>query len=226
MNAPSTITYCQVNGSHKHPDPPAQLCAHCEDQLTRWLKEIPNHYALLPTFLQHGTTDSNPDSKATKRSEAAAPMRLEIIDLLDTRLGRKWQGLAVTDDRRGTLGTLLAITGEIHDGRNLTGEQPTNVTAACNYITRHMLWLITQEWVGDTYSELRKLHRSLSDAVGIYRPKPVGKCHVIPEDAEEPCGGPLMASPYGGVRCPRCESTWDATHLRQLGLAITAQEPA
>lgn len=226
MSHPRTITYCQVNGSHKHPEPPAQLCPRCEDQFTRWLKEIPEHYALLPTFLEHGTTDRNPDSKATKRSEAAAPMRLEIIDLLDMRLGRKWQGLDVTDDRRGTLGTLLAITSEIHDGRNLTGEQPTNVTAACTYISRHMLWLTEQDWIGDTFAEIKALHRSLSDAVGIYRPKPVGTCHVVPEHVEEPCGGPLMASPYGGVRCPRCEATWDADHLRVLGAALTTQATA
>lgn len=222
----TTINRCAVHGTHHHPDPPAKLCRRCEANLTTWLREIPDHYALLPRFVEHGTTDRNPDSKATKASEASAPMRLEIIDLLDDRLGRKWLGLTPTDDRRGVVGSLLAVASEIHDGRNLTGEKPTTVVNACDYIGRHILWLTEQDWVGDTYDEIRKLHRALSDAVGIYRPRPVGRCHVVPDDTDDPCGGPLMANPYGGVHCPRCQAAWDAGHLRQLGLALTTQEPA
>lgn len=225
MSEPREIRYCAVHGTHHHPEPPARLCRRCEANLETWLKEIPNHYALLPRFIEHGTTDANPDSKATKAAEAPAPMRLEIIDLLDTRLGRKWHATEATDDRRGAVGDLLAIAANIHDGRNLTGPLPTTVSQACDYIRRHMLWLTEQEWIGGTYDEIRKLHRALSDAVGIYRPRPVGRCHVVPDDTDQPCGGPLMSNLYGGVHCARCSATWDATHLRQLGLA-QAQEPA
>lgn len=219
------ITYCRVNGNHPT-EAPAQLCQRCEDNLRSWLRDIPHRYALLPTFAEHGTTDRNPDSKATKRAEAPAPMRLEVIDLLDTRLARKWQGTNVTDNRRGVVGELDAIARNIHDGRNLTGPIPNNVTGLCDYIGRHILWLVEQDWIGDTFNEVKALHRALSDAVGIYRPKPVGRCHVIPDDHDQPCGGPLMANRYGGVRCPRCESTWDAENLRILGAALGNQEPA
>lgn len=220
------LRYCAVHPTHHHPDAPANLCHRCEDNLRTWIRDIPNHYALLPTFLEHGTTDRNPDSKATKRAEAPAPMRLGIVDLLDTRLGRKWQGLDVTEDRRGVLGALLVICAEIKDGRDLTGDLPNTVTTACDYISRHMLWLVTQDWIGDTHHELRTLHRELSDAVGIYRPKPVGKCHNVPDDSDQPCDGPLLANTYGGVRCARCQATWDAAHLRQLGLAQAAAQEA
>lgn len=219
-----TINPCAVHPSHQHPDPPARLCRRCETNLREWLTNIPNKYALLPRFLEHGTTDSNPDSKATKRAEVAAPMKLQIVDLLDTRLGRKWLGTQATDDRRGALGTLYAICTEIHDSRNLTGPLPTNVTATCDYLTRHILWLTEQDWIGDTYNEIRLLHRELSDAIGEYRPKPVGRCHVIPDEAEDPCGGPLFANPYGGVRCARCQASWDASKLRVLGLAQAAAQ--
>lgn len=225
---PDAVTglLCAVNGGHRVPTPPARICPNCETQLRDWLRAIPDHYTLLPTFLEHGTTDRNPDSKATKRSEAAAPMRLEIVDLLDHRLGRKWLGTATTDDRRGVLGTLLAIAHEIHDGRQLTGDLPTNVTAACDYIHRHLLWVAEQDWVGDAYAEIKALHRTLSDAVGIYRPRPVGRCHLPQEETEEPCGGPLLANKAGGVRCPRCEAEWEADKLRLLGAALASQETA
>lgn len=214
-------TGCTRNGHPTQTTPPAAVCTRCEDQLRGWTKTIPENHTLLPTFVEHGTTDRNPDTKSTKAAEAPAPMRLEIIDLLDTRLGRKWQGTATTNDRRGVLGTVLTIANEIADRRDMTPPQAT-VYAACDYITRHLTWLTTQEWAAEVHAELKSLNRNLQDAIGDYRPKPVGKCHVE-DEATQRCGGPLMANRYGGVRCARCHATWDAAHLRQLGLA-QAQE--
>lgn len=223
----STITHCAIHGTHSLPQAPSRLCRRCENNLRDWLREIPERFALLPAFLEHGTTDHNPDSKATKKAEAPPPMRLAIVDLLDRRLGRKWQGLDVTDDRRGAYGTLHAICANIKDARDLTGPIPNTVAGTCDYIARHMLWLAEQDWVNEPFNEVRILHREVSDGVGIFRPKPVGSCHLIPDDTETPCGGPLFANPYGGVRCARCQATWDAAKLRMLGLAqAEAQEPA
>lgn len=200
-------------------DNASRICGRCEANLTDWLTTIPQHYALLPRFTQHGTTEQNPETKTTKRSEAAAPMRLEVIDLLDERLGRKWSGMTPTTDRRGVIGILQAWTETVHDGRNLTAALPTTVAAHCAFLRRHMLWIVEQEWVTDFTAEVKALNRAVSEAAGIYRRPPVGTCHVIPEDATQPCGGPLFASQYGGVYCARCTATWDPDHLRQLGLA-------
>ncbi len=68
-------------------DPPAYVCERCETDMRQWLRTIPESYALLPVFIEHGSAEKNPDAKAVKRTEAPAPMRLEIVDLLDERLG-------------------------------------------------------------------------------------------------------------------------------------------
>lgn len=206
-------------------DNPATICGRCVANLNTWLTGIADNYGKLGRFIQHGTTEGNPESKATKRSEAAAPMRLEVIDLLDERLGRKWQGLAPTSDRRGVIGALQAPAEQVTDERNLTGALPTTVGGLTAFLRRHLNWITEQPWVPDFYDEMKRLDRAISDAIGDYKRPPVGKCHVPADDAGTPCGGPLFASTYGGVHCARCHATWDAAHLRQLGLA-QAQESA
>lgn len=223
------ITYC-ANTCTRDNAPiettaPSQLCNRCEDNLAKWLTKIADTWPMLPTFIEHGTTDRNPDSKATKSAVAQAPMRLEIIDLLDTRLGRKWNGTAAAHDRRGVAGTLQAHVERLMEERALTSlkHDHRNITAACRLLNRHRLWLAEQDWIGYLYEDIRVIHLELSNAIGDYRARPVGRCHVIPEDANKTCGGPLFANTVGGVRCARCEATWDADKLRVLGLAQAQQ---
>lgn len=227
------LIYCanactRRHGDEWHPattEPPSQLCSQCETRLHAWLGRIPDNYALLPTFLEHGTTERNPESKATKSATAPAPMRLDIIDLLDTRHGRRWNGLAPAHDRRGVIGTLRVHVERLMEERPLTATwDDTSVTEACKLLDRHRLWLAEQDWIDLLYEDLRQLNRELSDAVGDYRRPPVGRCHIV-NDADTECGGPLYANDYGGVRCLRCGSTWDADHLAQLGLAQAMRDP-
>lgn len=212
-------TGCTKAGHKTQITPPRTICPRCETQIGDWLRKIPDLFALLPRFVQHGTTDRNPDSKSTKAANAPAPMRLEIIDLLDNRRGRKWLGTVTVEGRRGVLGAVVAWANEIRDGRKMATPEPHTVTEACALIGRHLPWVVDQDWADELHAELKSLHRELSDATGDYRPKPVGRCHVVPDDTDQPCGGPLLANPYGGVHCPRCDATWDANELRILGLA-------
>lgn len=202
-------------------DSRAIICARCEDRLNHWLTTIPELYALLPTFIEHGTAERNPDSKATKNPYPPAPMRLDVVDLLDTRLGRKWAGTAPAHDRRGVVGTLRVHVETLIEERPLTATtwNDASVYDCCKLLSRHRLWIAEQEWGPFLYDEVRSIHRQLSDAVGDYRRPPVGHCHIVPHEAEDPCGGGLFANSFGGVRCSRCKASWDATHLRQLGLA-------
>lgn len=221
------LTYCANacttrHGDDWHPvttEPPSRLCGRCEERLHQWLRQIPDKYALLPTFIEHGATEKNPESKATKSATAPAPMRLDIIDLLDTRLGRRWNGTEPAHDRRGTIGTLRVHVERLIEERPLTQTwDDTSVSEACALLDRHRLWLAEQTWVDLLYEDLRIIHRELSDAVGEYRRPPVGRCHLT-DDEDTPCGGPLFANDYGGVRCARCAATWEADKLRLLGLA-------
>lgn len=227
-----TISYCDNGctrgaGDNKirvQTTPPSRLCDHCEDRLHQRLTKIPELYALLPTFVEHGTIERNPDAKATPSATAQAPMRLDIIDLLDTRRGRHWQGLFPTTDRRGTVGWLKVHIDTVIEERAPSTTGITTMTSACAFLNRHRLWIFEQDWAVDLYEDIKRLHRQLSDAVGDYRRPPVGRCHV--ETGDEPCAGSLFANPYGGVHCSRCGATWDANHLRQLGLAQATQESA
>ena len=226
------VRYCvngciRAGGDKVQVDAPSWLCNRCEDNLDRWLGGIASTWPLLPLFVEHGTTDRNPDSQATKRSEAPAPMRLEIIDLLDTRLGRRWNGLAPAHDRRGVVGTLQVHVERVAEERRITKlPDPHDAGECARFLRRHRLWLAEQEWVTFVYEDVRLMHRQMSDAIGDYRPKPVGSCHLVPDDTDTPCGGPLLANRHGGVHCGKCRATWDAAELRLLGLAQAAQETA
>lgn len=202
----------------------SRLCGNCEDRIHHWLTTIPDNYAELVIFIEPGSTEKNPESKTTKNPTPPIPVRLEIIDLLDTRLGRKWLGTAAAKDRRGVIGELQGSCETLIERRPLTTEPlPATVTAACKLLDRHRLWICEQDWAVDMYDDLERINRDIRNGIGEYRRPPVGHCHIVPEDGDEKCGGGLFANPYGGVRCSRCRAAWDAAHLRQLGLA-QAQE--
>jgi hypothetical protein len=196
-----------------------RLCNTCADRLQRWLTEIPERYALVPQYLlPSADLDANPESKATKRPQAPTPLRLGALDLLDTRLGRKWQGTEPTTDRRGVLGTLLAIANEIRTSRGSKPRTTSSVLHEADTIRGQLNWLTGQPFIIDIYTEIRILHRELGDAIGEYPPRPVGTCYVLTGDLEE-CGGPLMPV-TDGVRCPRCGAHWNHDQLRRVGLAL------
>lgn len=227
MTVPTRVTYC-VNGcTHRsdgdtirvQTDPPSLICRRCEDNLTDWLDRIPDTYALLPIFISHGTAERNPDTKMTKAAEAPAPMRLDVVDLLDERRGRRWLGTYPTEDRRGTLGTLESWARLVREERHIdTPASPPTVLTEARCLVRHLLWICEQQWVDELYADIKTLNRALRDTIGDYRPRPVGRCQV--DQGEGDCGGPLMPATFGGVRCARCGATWDIDALRRLGMVI------
>lgn len=222
-----TVRYCATgcispDQQRKQTEAKSNLCRRCEENLHTWLTKIPELYIGLALYLQPGTVEKNPDSKATKRATLGAPVRLEVLDLLDTRRGRIWNGTAPAHDRRGVAGTLQVHVDRLREERPLTAaHDDTDISASCRLLDRHRLWIAEQDWVSYLYDDLKQLHRELADANGEYRRPPVGKCHVEGDDGKA-CGGPLFANNYGGVHCAKCKAAWDAAHLRQLGLAQAA----
>lgn len=233
------ITYC-VNACTtrrrdekvpKRTTPPSKLCRSCEDRLREWLEEIPTNAALAPAVIEHGTVDPDPGSKSTKRAWAPAPLRLEVLDLLDGRLGRKWMGTAVREDmRRGPLGDLIDEADVVVDRAGVTPRVPPiemTMAEVCAFLTRHLAWVTRQDTddVRAFYKTIGKVHRAFADAVGDFRRPPVAHCHITRADGTS-CGGPIYASDYGGVRCARCKTTWDPGQLRLLGMAQEDKEHA
>jgi hypothetical protein len=94
----------------------------CTARLEKWLRGIPDSYALLPSVVDHGTVPSDPGTKHTKRPDPPAPGRLEVMDLLDTRRGAQFDDDGrpiVGDNRRGVFGAILAWSGRVRLDRNL-----------------------------------------------------------------------------------------------------------
>lgn len=206
---------------------PSVICKRCEDAIEKWLKEIPDAYALLPGFLEPGSIEKNPESKSTKAALAGLPIRLEVVDLLDDRRGRMWQGTAPAHDRRGAIGTLMVHVDRVVEERDLRTTPGATVVEACAFLTRHRLWVAEQDWVTLLHEDLKQLNREISDAIGNYRRPPVGRCHIVSDDEDaKPCGGGLYPNDYGGVHCARCGNTWDAGQLRVLGMALNDSQTA
>lgn len=189
-------------------EPGQNLCPRCVDRADTWLREIPTLYGLCLWVQDHGTVPSDPGTKRTKRPDPPAPMRLEVLDLLDQRTGR------------GVLGIVHPWADLVRDERCLWVPEKDTVAKACSLILRHLNYAAGRDWAGDLYDELASLHRTLQDTVGEYRAKPVGRCAAMPD--EQLCDGPLvMDRDRVGVRCLRCGARHEANHeLRQLGLLV------
>lgn len=230
-------------------EPGYLLCPRCIKRLDRWLRALPESFALLLWVKGHGTVPGNPENARTKQPDAPAPMRLEVVDLLDVRPGfgalailhgwaeairdeRKLPRRCTCDHARPSHGT-----GRGHDKGHCTAagcgcghftETSPTFTAECKLLLAHLNWCAEQDWAGDLYTEIRNLDRQLSDTVGDYRAKPVGKCEAWVDRPGVPlqtlCGGALvMDREKQGVVCLGCGKRYDADDgLRELGLIVGA----
>lgn len=221
-------------------EPDQRLCPACRKRLDKWLRAIPDAYALLPHVVDHGTVTADPGTKHTKRPDPPAPMRLEVTDLLDTRDGRGVLGVVhswaelIRDHRHDTRPCTCSHARPSHTHRcSMIGcgcheYQPVDATVSreCAYLIVNLAWATGQEFAGDLYDEIRQLHRTLQDTVGEYRPKPVGKCAAlrdVPDSTVQVlCGGALVMDREGtGVHCLQCDAKHTANHeLRALGLLV------
>lgn len=222
-------------------EPDQRLCPACRTRLDKWLRAVPDAYALLPHVVDHGTVAADPGTKHTKRPDPPAPMRLEVTDLLDTRDGRGVLGVVhswaelVRDHRHDTRPCTCSHARPTHNRHRCTmigcgcrEYMPLDATVSreCAYLIVNLAWCTGQEFAGDLYDEIRVLSRTLNDTVGEYRPKPVGKCAAlrpVPDSTEQVlCGGALVMDREGtGVHCLSCGARHEANHeLRQLGLLV------
>jgi hypothetical protein len=190
-------------------EPEQRLCPACRKRLDKWLRAIPDAYALLPHVVDHGTVPADPGTKHTKRPDPPAPMRAEVTDLLDTRPGLQYDDDGtpiVSDNLRGVLGVVHSWAELVRDHRHDTRPctcghaRPSHtdhrcsaigcpcreytavdatVSRECAYLIVNLAWATGQEFAGDLYEEIRVLSRTLNDTVGEYRPKPVGKCAAL-----------------------------------------------
>lgn len=155
------------------------LCLVCLDDLSAWLRSIPDLYAELGSVRLPGSVRSpGPSSYRTALTAGASPVRLEVVDLLD---------------RGETLGRLWDWTDERH----------LDVRAICGGFRHHLLSIVTEDWAGDFWRAMRALCRDLGRVVGEVEDRPVGKCSE-PADGGL-CRGQLFRTADGAaVYCRRC----------------------
>lgn len=221
----------------------------CTAKLDRWLRDIPDLYGLLLWVKDRGTVPGNPENAQTKQPDAPAPMRLEVVDLLDVRPGfgalailHGWAE-AVRDERKLTRRCTCSHARPSHGrGRGtdkhrcttagcaclVFQEVPATVSGECGLLIGHLAWCTQQDWAGDFHREIKDLTRVLADTVGDYRVRPIGKCAAWIDRPGAPlqvlCGGALvMDRDKEGVVCLGCGKDYQANaELRELGLIVGA----
>ena len=213
-----TSSSCQL--PHRDPKPATNghLCDHHHRQLGYTLTDIVDTAALLPAFLEPGTAVDDGQQVKGKRIDPPAPIRLDVVAILDPRTIAKYPG-----DLIPVLGILNTWATLIREQRNYPKPQtPTTILSETQTIHRNLDWAITQDWITDLHTELRDIKHALHSAIGDHAPRPVGTCPVIHPDTDTECQGKLYQDRYGGmsVTCHKCGETWGETELRRLGLVI------
>jgi hypothetical protein len=198
------------------------LCESCCDRLWKALDRLPDHYVRLYAAILPGSVERNPETKATKRVHAPAPLRIDPIDLYDERhylIG----GSLPTENVRGVVGVLQKWANLIRVQQGgTTNPNPTLATEVARLVGAFD-FLVRQPYAPNAYKAVMTAQREVKDAIGMYRQHPVGRCPVIVTDDEESagelCGGPLFPT-VAGVKCVRCGSLWSPDRLAHLGAMI------
>jgi len=188
----------------------------------RWLKEaiddIVVTYALLPNFYEPGTAVDDGHQVKGKRVDPPAPVRLDVVALLDRRTIARHPGDIVP-----VLAILEGWARLVREERQLRPHQRrATVTSEAGLLLGHLEWIITQPFVDEFAKEIREVKSALQSAIGDHAPRSVGRCPVVHADSDTECGGRLYQDRYGGmsVTCCKCGETWGEMELMRLGLML------
>ena len=178
------------------------------------LDHLPEVYALLPLFTEPGSTPPDPDGPRGKGSPKKAPVRLDVLDLLDERekADSEAQRLDYDIDRRagarrqGILPTLVSwlrlAEGEQYDQGMKPPELAETPTVAteCAWLRGQLLWVVQQVWADELAADLEQMFADCRAATGWARPDPTlcPKCKS------------LVVARSGGAwwSCTGCPETW------------------
>jgi hypothetical protein len=216
-----TATNCLL--PHREPRealPSALVCRHHHGWLRDSIDDIVCTYALLPHFYEPGTAVDDGHQVKGKRVDPPAPVRLDVVALLDKRTVHRYQGDIVP-----VLAILEAWARLVREERRLQAcQKRATVTSEAGLLLGHLDWIIAQPFVDELAREIREVKSALHSAIGDHAPRPVGTCHVVHPDEDTECGGRLYQDRYGGmsVTCRKCGETWGETELRRLGLMTQA----
>jgi hypothetical protein len=192
------------------------------DSHQRWIKstlvDIMESLSLLPHFYEPGTAIDDGRQVHGTRIDPAAPVRLDVVALLDRRT-QQWH----PSDPVPVMAVIESWARLVREERDLeirTG--PAILSEEVQLLTRHQDWIITQAWVDDYASEIRSIQTALRNAIGDHAPRAVGKCPIVTEHGT--CAGNLYQDRYGrlAVACRRCGEVWNEEELARFGLILAS----
>ena len=204
---------------HREPKTAADgllICRHHRRWMGETIDDIVVTYALLPHFYEPGTAVDDGHQVKGKRVDPPAPVRLDVVALLDKRTVNRHPG-----DLVPVLAILESWARMVREERRLQPcQRQATVTSEAGLLAAHMDWISAQPWIDELARELRDVKSALHSAIGDHAPRPVGRCPIVHPDADGACDGPLFQDRYGrmSVTCRRCGETWGETELRRLGL--------
>ena len=204
---------------HREPKSAADgllVCRHHRRWMGETIDDIVITYTLLPDFYEPGTAVDDGHQVKGKRVDPPAPVRLDVVALLDRRTVSRQPG-----DLVPVLAILESWASMVREERQLQPcRRQATVTSEAGTLSAHLDWITAQPWIDELARELREVKAALHSAIGDHAPRPVGRCPVVHPDADGACDGPLFQDRYGGmsVTCRRCGETWGETELRRLGL--------
>jgi hypothetical protein len=193
------------------------LCKHHNQKLDTLTHYITEAHKLLKYFYEPGTAQDDGKQIHGKRIDPPAPVRLDILSILDRRTTYKHPGDPVPVAR-----IIEDWCGIIREDRNITTPTTPNLSDDLQLINTHLEWITQQEWVKDFLAELLIVRNALANAIGDNSPKPVGNCPITTDT--QTCDGKLFQNPNNGlsVSCNTCGETWGELELKRLGLIIGA----
>lgn len=195
----------------------SHLCAKHDRDLRDDLDDIVLLYALLDHITEPGSVVADELVRYAKRPDPAAPMRLEVAVLRDTRT--TWD--VGQPDAVSVLSVVTGWATIVREDMRLSPPPSATIVSEVGTLRTQHDYATAQDWVDEYAKDIHRAAQALRHVCGEHEGQPVGRCQVVREDSTR-CDGPLFPDRYGlmRVRCARCGETWDQDDLRRLGLLL------
>lgn len=193
----------------RRPVPPRRACDICVHDLGGLLDELDDRLPLLPDLL---VPSGVPSSVRLARDASPAPLRVDVLALLDDR-----GDLSV-------IGVLQPFADALAADRRLSGQ-----VDPIRSLRAHLEWISAADWLEPFAKALRRITEEVRRVLG-EQARPVATCRreVSTRTETRPdgtrvevsieCRGAIMASAWSDTAvCARCGDVWERARWQHLG---------
>jgi hypothetical protein len=170
----------------------SRACGICVDQLQKLLDDLDRLLPILRTLpLEVAATVDDTGVRHSTGGYAPAPLRVDVLSLLDDRVNGPDAFLGVWAGRLGVVASPVALAAVLS-----------------RIIERDDLEVFARQ--------LRGLHAEVVRVTGEPQPARVATCHRLINGRD--CNGPITATPGGDTAtCQRCGDEWPRSRWQLLG---------